>query len=80
MLLFPNCKINIGLRVVARRADGYHDIETWMVPVRGLCDIVEIVHAPGEEPSSSPRGSPSIVLPRKIFACALIVRCASAFR
>ena len=36
MLLFPNCKINIGLRVVARRADGYHDIETWMVPVRGL--------------------------------------------
>ena len=74
MLFFPNCKINIGLRVVARRADGYHDIETWMVPVRGLCDIVEIV------PSSSPRGSPSIVLPRKIFACVLIVRCTSAFR
>ena len=48
MLLFPNCKINIGLRVVERRADGYHDIETWMVPVRGLCDIVEIVHAPGD--------------------------------
>ena len=48
MLFFPNCKINIGLRVVARRADGYHDIETWMVPVRGLCDIVEIVHAPGD--------------------------------
>ena len=48
MLLFPNCKINIGLRVVARRADGYHDIETLMVPVRGLCDIVEIVHAPGD--------------------------------
>ena len=47
MLFFPNCKINIGLRVVARRADGYHDIETWMVPVRGLCDIVEMVHAPG---------------------------------
>lgn len=48
MLLFPNCKINIGLRVVARRADGYHDIETLMVPVRGFCDIVEIVHAPGD--------------------------------
>ena len=69
MLLFPNCKINIGLRVVARRADGYHDLETVMFPVRGLY-----------EPSSSPRGSPSIVLPRKIFACALIVRCTSAFR
>ena len=78
MLLFPNCKINIGLRVVARRADGYHDIETLMVPVRGLCDIVEIVHAPGD--GAEFVSSPSIVLPRKIFACALIVRCTSAFR
>ena len=74
MLLFPNCKINIGLRVVARRADGYHDIETWMVPVRGLCDIVEIVHAPGDGAEFVSSGL------RKIFACALIVRCTSAFR
>ncbi len=33
MLLLPNCKINIGLNVVARRADGYHDLETVFYPV-----------------------------------------------
>ena len=43
MLLFPNCKINIGLRVVAKRTDGYHDIETVMYPVRALCDALEIL-------------------------------------
>ena len=32
MLLLPNCKINIGLNVVARRADGYHNLED--VPFR----------------------------------------------
>lgn len=46
MVLFPNCKINIGLRILRRRPDGYHDIETVMVPV-GWTDILEIV------PSSS---------------------------
>ncbi len=42
MIRFPNCKINIGLRIVSRRADGYHNIETVMVPVP-WCDILEIV-------------------------------------
>lgn len=32
-LLLPPCKINIGLNVVARRADGYHDLETVFYPV-----------------------------------------------
>lgn len=40
MLTFANCKINLGLRVLRRRPDGYHDIETAMVPVP-WCDIVE---------------------------------------
>lgn len=44
MIRFPNCKINIGLRIVARRPDGYHDIETVMIPVP-WCDILEIVPA-----------------------------------
>ena len=33
MLCFPNCKINLGLYVTGRRADGYHDIETIFYPV-----------------------------------------------
>ncbi len=55
MIVFPNCKINIGLRILRRRADGYHDIETVMFPVRGLCDAVELLKkdAPGVEFSSS---------------------------
>lgn len=46
MILFPNAKINIGLKVLRRRADGYHDISTVMVPV-GWCDILEMVPASG---------------------------------
>lgn len=38
MKLYPNCKINIGLRVVRKREDGYHDLETIFYPVFGLHD------------------------------------------
>ena len=41
MILRANCKINLGLDVLRRRADGYHDLETAMFPVRGLFDEVE---------------------------------------
>lgn len=41
MLLLPNCKINIGLNVVSRRPDGYHDLETLFYPVP-LRDNLEI--------------------------------------
>ena len=43
MTLFPNCKINIGLRIVRKREDGYHDLETIFYPVYGLHDELEIV-------------------------------------
>jgi 4-diphosphocytidyl-2-C-methyl-D-erythritol kinase len=42
MLLFPNCKINIGLRVVRKREDGYHDLETIFYPVYGLHDELQV--------------------------------------
>lgn len=42
MVTFPNAKINIGLNIVNRRTDGYHDIVTLFYPV-GWCDVLEIV-------------------------------------
>ncbi len=42
MQSFPNAKINIGLQVVEKRPDGYHNIETVFYPVN-LCDILEFV-------------------------------------
>ncbi len=50
------CKINIGLDVLRRRADGYHDLETVMYPVRGLCDELEIDRIEGEEARFAVRG------------------------
>lgn len=44
MVLFPNAKINVGLRVLRRRPDGYHDIATAMLPI-AWCDILEITLA-----------------------------------
>ena len=42
MILQANCKINLGLDVLRRRPDGYHDLETLMFPVYGLFDEVEV--------------------------------------
>ena len=42
MISYPNCKINLGLHVVGKRPDGYHDLETIFLPVTDLCDELEI--------------------------------------
>ena len=42
MILCANCKINLGLDILCRREDGFHDLETVMVPVPQVCDIVEV--------------------------------------
>ena len=42
MITFPNCKINLGLHVVGKRPDGYHDLETIFLPVDSLRDELEI--------------------------------------
>jgi 4-diphosphocytidyl-2-C-methyl-D-erythritol kinase len=47
MVSFPNAKINIGLDIVSRRPDGYHNIVTAFVPVP-WCDVLEVVPAAGD--------------------------------
>ncbi len=42
MIAFPNCKINLGLHIVNKRADGFHNLETIFYPIL-LCDAVEII-------------------------------------
>ncbi len=48
MICFPNAKINIGLNIISRRKDGYHDLETLFYPI-GLRDALEIVPVKGLE-------------------------------
>lgn len=45
MVIFPNCKINIGLHILEKRADGYHNLETIFYPI-AINDIVEIIESP----------------------------------
>ncbi len=47
MIVFPNCKINLGLYVKNKRADGFHNIETVFYPV-SLSDVLEIIKAKKE--------------------------------
>jgi len=42
MICFPNAKINLGLRIVEKRPDGYHNLETVFYPI-GLKDALECV-------------------------------------
>lgn len=42
MISFPNAKINLGLHITYKRKDGYHEIETCMVPIP-LYDALEII-------------------------------------
>jgi len=42
VVLFPNCKINLGLTIIGKRIDGYHDLETIFYPIR-IKDAVELI-------------------------------------
>jgi len=44
MIVYPNIKINLGLNVVRKREDGYHDLESIFYPIP-FCDILEILPA-----------------------------------
>ena len=51
MILFPNAKINLGLNIIAKRPDGYHDLETVFYPIQ-LNDALEIISNPTHQSSS----------------------------
>ena len=43
MIVYPNAKINLGLNVLHKREDGYHDISSVFYPVKECVDILEII-------------------------------------
>ena len=47
MIVFPNCKINLGLNILRKREDSFHDLETVFIPV-DLRDAMEIIPASGK--------------------------------
>lgn len=51
MIVFPNCKINLGLHILHKRSDGYHDIETVFYPLP-LTDSLEIIE--NKQPQKTP--------------------------
>lgn len=46
MICFPNAKINLGLHIVEKRSDGYHNLETIFLPI-GMKDALEVIPSPG---------------------------------
>jgi 4-diphosphocytidyl-2-C-methyl-D-erythritol kinase len=42
MLVFPNCKINLGLYVTDKRPDGFHNLRTVFYPIQ-WCDVLEVL-------------------------------------
>lgn len=44
MICFPNAKINLGLNIISKRSDGFHNIETLMFPIP-LFDVMEFTES-----------------------------------
>lgn len=77
MVLFPNAKINIGLDVLNRRPDGYHNLSTIMMPT-GWCDILEIT------PRANDGGNDALILSGRPVDCPpeknLVMKAVAAMR
>ena len=43
MITTPNVKINLGLNILRKREDGFHDLETLFIPYFGIHDTLEII-------------------------------------
>jgi 4-diphosphocytidyl-2-C-methyl-D-erythritol kinase len=59
MIVYPNAKINIGLNVLEKRADEYHDISSVFYPIKQLFDMLEILPSDHFSFSSSGISIPS---------------------
>ncbi|HRI24846.1 MAG TPA: 4-(cytidine 5'-diphospho)-2-C-methyl-D-erythritol kinase, partial [Ferruginibacter sp.] len=55
MVVFPNCKINLGLNILRKREDAFHDLETVFYPVP-FTDVLEVISS--NHPSFSITGYP----------------------
>lgn len=54
MIVFPNCKINLGLHITGKRDDGFHNLETvfYPVPLKDALEIIEITNSELPTPDS----------------------------
>lgn len=63
MRSYPNCKINLGLQILSKRDDGYHNIASIMLPVDSLRDTLDI------EPLEDPHGDTHFELVGSDLGC-----------
>ena len=45
MIFYPNAKINIGLNIISKRKDGYHNLNSIFYPIYDVYDILEVVES-----------------------------------
>jgi 4-diphosphocytidyl-2-C-methyl-D-erythritol kinase len=62
MVVFPNAKINLGLRITSKRPDGYHDLDTVFYPI-AFNDVLEIVVQPSTNNSNLSFSSSGLLIP-----------------
>lgn len=63
MISFPNCKINLGLNILRKRSDGFHDVSTLMLPIP-FHDVLEIIKSNDAEKCQF--SSSGLTIPGKI--------------
>jgi len=56
MIVFPTAKINLGLHIHSKRADGFHNIETVLYPIHSLSDVLDIIPSKKSEYSFQQSG------------------------
>jgi len=60
MVVFPNCKINLGLHITGKRDDGFHNLETIFYPIP-LKDALELISNTNNNPEVEFTGTGLIV-------------------